>query len=51
MKKSILKLGKALNRTDQKLINGGVKTCIWCYDYVNENWVCLSKGGDFCSEF
>ena len=50
MKKSILNLGKALNRTEQKLINGGSGTCAACTNVqfveVNHNVFAKQCVGD-----
>jgi len=52
MKESILKLGYALNKTQQKsVIGGGVPCNEWCYDpelqqfFPYENCSCGSTGG------
>ncbi len=44
MKKQFLNLGKALNKAEQKLINGGNVAPIWCSD---DNFVCRTGRCDF----
>ena len=45
MKKSILNLGKALNRAEQKLVNGGrVVPCAFSDD-PSTDWCCHLKDG------
>lgn len=37
MKKSILNLGKAINKTEQKAINGGFGPTVCSGDFINHN--------------
>ncbi|MGQ3679031.1 hypothetical protein [Tenacibaculum discolor] len=49
MKKSILNLGKALNKADQKQINGGDMTPIDCDEGCWIGGVCVSPGYFGCN--
>ncbi|WGH76875.1 hypothetical protein P8625_06955 [Tenacibaculum tangerinum] len=48
MKKSILNLGKALNKTSQKQINGGINYGGECYQLLDNTCCQYYSWGEFC---